>query len=100
MNTEKPTFAIACFLISLAIVVIGVYVVLWSPNPIEAVHALQAEGWSDIHITDSGISKGFEGCASDDALYYRARGKNPKGDESHAIICCGAVFKACTVRIP
>jgi hypothetical protein len=63
-------------------------------------HALEEEGWKDVFITESGpVVLGLQGCGDDDSVYFEATGKNPAGKDAHALVCCGVVFKACTVRI-
>jgi hypothetical protein len=83
-----------------AVCIVGIIAaVAAADDPTAATHTLETEGWSDIHVYDSGVATGFEGCSDDDGIYYRATGKNPAGKEAKALVCCGAILKACTVRI-
>lgn len=63
-------------------------------------HALEESGWKDVYITESGATLwGLQGCANDDSVYFEATGKNPAGQDAHALVCCGLFLKSCTVRI-
>lgn len=59
-----------------------------------ATKALRAHGFTDITIT------GFEpfGCGKDDDTSTGFRAKNASGQVVEGVVCCGLVFKSCTVR--
>jgi hypothetical protein len=64
----------------------------------QATHVLAEAGWSDVAVEHSGVAWGWEGCAKGDSVFYEARGTNPAGKPARALVCCGAIVKACTVR--
>jgi hypothetical protein len=57
-------------------------------------NALQDEGFTDIRFT------GYDwfACSKDDFTHTGFVAKGPTGRESHGVVCCGMLFKACTVR--
>ena len=55
---------------------------------------LQKSGYTDIEIT--GYSW-FE-CGKDDTFHTGFKAKNPHGDVVEGTVCCGMVFKGCTIR--
>lgn len=61
--------------------------------------ALNAEGWSEVNVTEKHfIVPLFYGCDKNDSVAFEARGLNPAGRPSSAVVCCGAFFKGCTIR--
>lgn len=58
------------------------------------VHTLQDSGFTDIQ-TD-----GYDwlACGHDDTSATRFHAKNASGRAVSGVVCCGIVFKACTVR--
>ncbi len=56
--------------------------------------ALNAQGFSDIEIT------GWDAlsCGKDDTSSTGFRAKNVKGERVEGVVCCGLLFKNCTVR--
>jgi hypothetical protein len=65
-----------------------------------AVNALQAEGWTQVNITDKYVmaAQFMGGCGDDDAVAFKATGNNPAGNPSTATVCCGLLVKSCTIR--
>ena len=59
-----------------------------------ATKALRAHGFTDITITGwSPMS-----CGEDDTTSTGFRAKNAAGETVEGVVCCGLVFKNCTVR--
>jgi hypothetical protein len=59
-----------------------------------ATRALRSSGFTGITITGwSPMS-----CGKDDTTSTGFRAKNAKGDVVEGVVCCGLVFKNCTVR--
>jgi hypothetical protein len=59
-----------------------------------ATRALKSQGFTDITITGwSPLS-----CGKDDTTSTGFRAKNARGDTVEGVVCCGLVFKNCTVR--
>lgn len=56
--------------------------------------ALKAAGYSNIAIT------GWEpfSCGQDDTFSTGFTADNPKGERVRGVVCCGLMFKACTIR--
>lgn len=58
-----------------------------------ALRTLDAAGFRDVRLT------GFElGCADSDATHTGFDATNGNGKRVHGVVCCGMLFKACTVR--
>ena len=55
---------------------------------------LNASGFKDVQIT------GYEwfSCGEDDASHTGFIATNPNGARVSGVVCCGLVFKACTIR--
>ena len=65
----------------------------------DAVQAAQNAGLTRVVVTDTHVFfAGFAGCAKDDAAGFDVSGVNPNGQRVEVTVCCGAVFKGCTVR--
>lgn len=63
-------------------------------NETDSREALQKSGYTDIRITGwSPFS-----CGKDDTWSTGFRAKNPAGQQVSGVVCCGLVFKSCTVR--
>lgn len=64
-----------------------------------AVKAMQDAGFTDVAVTDSHrILPTFFGCGRDDAAGFEMRAKNSNGTTVHTVVCCGFIFKSCTIR--
>lgn len=64
-----------------------------------AVRAAVSSGIVDPRITGQhGIAPGFYGCGEDDDVAFDVAGRNASGQPVNAVVCCGLVFKNCTVR--
>jgi hypothetical protein len=66
----------------------------------QARRALEAQGFRDITVHDSGmLTTAYRGCSQGDTFWYSASGTNAAGKPVDRItVCCGAVFKGCTLR--
>lgn len=65
-----------------------------------AVRTLEAQGYSDIKITDHDwFFVGLRGCDEKDAARFTAEVTNPAGKPANVYVCTGAFFKGGTVRV-
>ena len=63
-------------------------------NEADSVRTLQNSGFTDIRTTGwSPMS-----CSKDDTFETGFSAKNPAGQRVSGVVCCGFVFKGCTVR--
>ena len=77
------------------------YAWMQSDDPAPALRALEAEGLEQPKvIAGHSIAASFYGCDKNDSVAYEAEATNRQGKRSKFVVCCGAVLKACTVRIP
>jgi hypothetical protein len=60
----------------------------------ETVRTLHAAGFTDVHTT--GWSPFM--CSKDDTFETGFVAKNPQGAKVKGTVCCGFLFKGCTVR--
>jgi len=60
----------------------------------EARRVLDDEGYTDVRFT----GYAFAACSKDDTSHTGFVAKNAKGKEVEGVVCCGLLFKACTVR--
>lgn len=68
-------------------------------EPQVATRALDAQGYSDIHITDqSWFFVGWQGCGAGDNVRFTAKAKNPAGKPTEVYVCSGFFFKGSTIR--
>jgi len=68
-------------------------------NQDHAIDAMKTAGWSEVTVTGKNIvAPDLMGCSEDDAVVFYTKGKNPAGQTAEAKVCCGAVFKSCTIR--
>lgn len=64
-----------------------------------AVHAAENAGITNPVVTDTHyFFPSLSGCGKDDAVGFDVSGVNPQGRKITVTVCCGAVFKGCTVR--
>ena len=68
--------------------------VIGCTNVDKTVQTLKSSGYSDIQI------KGYAwfACGKDDTYATNFSAKNPLGRTVSGVVCCGLVFKGCTVR--
>jgi hypothetical protein len=56
-------------------------------------------GWQECRLVDrTAWFVGLRGCDGRDAHLYKVTGKLATGANAEAVVCCGAVFKGCTLR--
>ena len=81
MNLRFATFAAAVALLSCT-------------DESESTRALDAYGFTDVHFT------GYEffSCGERDFSHTGFTAKNAQGRPVAGVVCCGLLFKACTVR--
>ena len=66
-----------------------------------AVRALDAQGFTGIHIVDhSWFLVGLRGCDGKDAARFTARATNASGKSVEVYVCTGVLFKGGTIRVP
>jgi len=64
-----------------------------------AIRAAEGSGMTDVKVTAKhGLAPTFYGCSKDDAVAFDVQGKNANGVPTVATVCCGLIFKSCTVR--
>lgn len=66
------------------------------PNAKQAVEVLEAEGYTNIKTTGGA---GTASCGSDDSSATGFTATGPTGQRLSGVVCCGLMFKACTVRV-
>ena len=66
----------------------------WTPDTEGANRILQEEGYTDVHITGADPMM----CGHGDLKGTKFRAKNQAGNVVRGVVCCGAVFKGCTIR--
>lgn len=59
-----------------------------------ATRALRSSGFSDVTLTGYAFGR----CSKDDASSTGFEATNPTGQRVTGVVCCGLVFKGCTVR--
>ncbi len=55
---------------------------------------LQSQGYTDVQIT----GYEFTSCGKDDSLHTGFSAKSPAGIQVTGAVCCGLLFKNCTIR--
>ncbi len=64
-----------------------------------AVRAADGAGLRNVRVLEKhGIAPRLHGCAEDDSVAFDVSGTNATGSRVTAIVCCGLVWKGCTVR--
>jgi hypothetical protein len=58
------------------------------------VSVLRKQGFTEIRTT----GYEFGACSEDDTYHTGFTAKNPQGQQVSGVVCCGLVFKNCTVR--
>jgi len=64
-------------------------------NEDDSLRTLQSAGYTNIQITGW---KPFS-CGKDDTYSTGFTAKNPAGVKVTGVVCCGLMFKSCTVRV-
>lgn len=56
----------------------------------------------DVHFHGGGdpFFISWRGCSHNDTIMYEADGLGANGQRVQFVVCCGLVFRGCTVRIP
>lgn len=56
-------------------------------------------GWKDCRLVErKALFMNLRGCGSGDAHLYKVVGRLATGADAEVVVCCGAVFKGCTLR--
>lgn len=64
----------------------------------DAIDAMEKLGFENVYITGSNfVAPVFSGCGQDDSVAFDATGQR-HGQTIKATVCCGAIFKGCTIR--
>lgn len=81
-------------LVGVALFVAALFCLTACDDAALAKKTLDSAGFSDISIT------GWEpfACGKDDMLETGFIAKNPNGKTVTGVVCCGFLFKACTIR--
>jgi len=77
----------------LAVIIFWFYLA-WTPDIGGATRILSEEGYSDIQITGADPLM----CGKGDLKGTKFKAKNQAGNTVTGVVCCGAVFKGCTIR--
>lgn len=79
------------------VVVIAMVLVLGYPhhNVEDTVRTLEDQGYSEVEIREEG---GWWECGKGDFYKTPFQATNPKGKRVNGIVCCGLLFKSCTLR--
>jgi hypothetical protein len=65
----------------------------------EAKRTAEAAGLSSVVVRGKhGMAPSLYGCSESDAVAFDVIGTNARGDRVDAVVCCGLVLKACTIR--
>lgn len=64
-------------------------------SPDEARRVLRQEGYTEVEVT--GLAP--LSCGHGDKMRTGFKAKNIAGNHVEGVVCCGLVFKACTVRV-
>lgn len=65
----------------------------------DATEAVEKQGYRVKEVVDKDVLfVGWRGCSDNDAAGFDMKVVNPAGQETEIKVCCGAVFKGCTVR--
>jgi len=66
-----------------------------------ATNALTVSGYTNATVVDrSNFWVAFNGCDESDAVAFDCVAKNSQGQRVRLKVCCGAIIKSCTVRVP
>lgn len=96
LQTEKEMTSMRKFLLCLFTMVAGCGEFV---EPSNAIRSAESAGWSEVRVTEQhGMAPVFYGCGKDDSVAFGIVGKNPAGKRANATVCCGLIFKSCTVR--
>jgi len=64
-----------------------------------AVKAAEMLGMTEVVVIDrANVLVGMRGCGDQDAARFDVSAKNPKGSPVTFSVCCGWMFKGCTLR--
>lgn len=66
----------------------------WTPDTQSAKQLLEEEGYSEIQVTGANPMM----CGSGDFGGTTFRAKNKAGNTVEGVVCCGMLFKGCTIR--
>jgi hypothetical protein len=68
-------------------------------NENKAIETSQAFGFSNSKITkEYRIFSTFAGCDKHDSAGFAINATNSKGENVNLLVCCGLIFKGCTIR--
>lgn len=81
-------------------VAFGVYSCALSDDFTAPLRAVESSGYTNVKVLSGSSFAPFSGCSDSDGLTYKAEATNAQGARVKLLVCCGAVVKACTVRVP
>lgn len=87
--------------ITFAALFVTVQLVLASQTPDSvACDALAAQGFTGCQVKDRHVvAPGYFGCGRE-GLGFETEATNPAGHRVKMLVCCGVLFKGCTLRTP
>jgi len=92
MDAEMWILMIGAFIL-LGVVILWFYLA-WTPDAGGATKILREEGYTEIQITGADPMM----CGRGDHKGTKFSAKNHAGNTVRGVVCCGAVFKGCTIR--
>ena len=64
-----------------------------------AANAARSEGYTNVSVgSRNGVVPAFSGCSKDDAVAFDVEATNVREQRVHLTVCCGWLWKACTIR--
>jgi hypothetical protein len=93
-NITSILFCVITFFVVMLSIFSGFFV-----NENRAIEAVQVFGFSNSKIIkEHRIFSSFAGCDKHDSAGFTINTTNLKGENVNLLVCCGLVFKGCTVR--
>jgi len=65
----------------------------------DALAAAKRAGLKDVSMKSAHqLAPTWNGCSDSDSAGFKVTGVNGNGERVDAVVCCGALFKGCTIR--
>ena len=101
-NNLKPRYGAIVFMLVVLFCLTGLILLAGNGCMVsekETIRAAEKQGYQDVQIKERhNFFSGWHGCGSSDSAAFKAKAKNPRGDDVDIIICAGWPFKGVTVR--
>ena len=92
-NTMKTILIIAGLVVGMGLVALAV------GDDSAPIRAAEAMGFTQVEVVSSSPFPQLNGCGDSDAVSHHVRAVNSQGRKVSLVVCCGAILKACTVRV-